>query len=191
MAGGEFCGNASMCAAVYAAREAGRDKGDVVLHVSGSSYMVRANVELLPDGSWKGTVDMPRPVGIENIALPGMGPVPVVRFDGICHVILRERVSREQAERFAREWCAVLGADAVGLMFLDPADLRLTPLVYVPAADTLCWENSCASGTTAVGAYLAAETGEAVMAELRQPGGSLTVEVSRDGSCRLTGRVKI
>ena len=76
-------------------------------------------------------------------------------------------------------------------MFLDRANARLKPLVYVPSADTICWENSCASGTTAAVAYLAAESGAPVRMTLSQPGGGLTVEVSEDGAPRLQGQVRI
>ena len=95
---------------------------------------------------------------------------------------------RPLAERQARVWCGQLEADALGLMFLDQRRGRLTPLVYVPASDTLFWETSCASGTTAVGAYLA-EAGDFTAAALQQPGGVLTV--SREaGRLWLTGTVR-
>ena len=62
--------------------------------------------------------------------------------------------------------------------------------MYVPAAGTLCWEHSCASGTTAVGAYLAAKAGPASLS-LKQPGGTLTVEADRSGELYLTGKVRL
>ena len=82
---------------------------------------------------------------------------------------------RDLAEKAAPVWCRHLNADALGLMFLDRDACSLTPLVYVPAAGTLCWENSCDSGTTAAGAFLAGQTGLPFSISLRQPGGSLTV----------------
>lgn len=191
MAGGEFCGNATMSAAVFAASRAGLTKSDIILRVSGAPEPVKASVCRMDDGSWKGTVNMPRPVSVDHVSLPGAGTVPVVRFEGICHVILEEAIFRPEAEKCAIEWCSCLDTDAVGLMFLDRANSRLTPLVYVPAADTLCWENSCASGTTAAGAFLAAESGKPVRAELHQPGGTLTVEASGTGNLSLTGNVRI
>ncbi len=191
MAGGEFCGNASMCAAVYAASEAGTVSSDVILRVSGSSDPVRAKVKMHDNGYWTGTVHMPEPAKIERISLAGAGYVPVVSFDGISHVILEEGMCRSQAENFARAWCSALQSEAIGLMFLDRAKASLTPLVYVPAADTLFWENSCASGTTAVGAFLASECGKPYTAAFEQPGGKLTVEVTADGELCLTGTVRI
>lgn len=204
MAGGEFCGNASMCAAVIAAMEpenSGQDSRNVKLRVSGASGIVRAEITRRPGGDWTGTVDMPQPAVIEEVDLPGAGPLPVVRFEGISHIILQAQIPRDKAQELAPVWCKLLGADALGLMFLDSAAGRLTPLVFVPAAHTLCWETSCASGTTAVCAYLAQKnpasrseaSGGAASCHisLQQPGGELQAAVSRDGSIRLTGKVKL
>ncbi len=192
MAGGEFCGNASMSAAALAAMEAGRMKARMSVRVSGAAGPVLTEVSLLPDGSWSGSVQMPRPKGPRLIVLPGYGaPCPVMEFDGISHVILEEPMKREQAENLAPEWCAALGAEAVGLMFFDRKSFRLDPLVYVPAARTLCWENSCASGSTAVGVYLAAEAGRPVTAILYQPGGSLTVTADAEGTPVLGGTIRL
>lgn len=228
MAGGEFCGNASMCAATYYVNEEGLNTCQVTLHVSGAEGPVAAEIEKLPDGKWRGTVNMPRPQKLEFIDLPGAGELPVVSFDGISHVIYEvsesERtggntnvdpcgyndsyapdtakssaaqcstsdefpISRDTAEALACEWCRYLGVDALGIMFLNTEASSMKPLVYVPAAGTLFWENSCASGTTACGAYVAARSGRAVSMSLRQPGGSLEIRVSEDGSFGLSGTV--
>jgi diaminopimelate epimerase len=76
-------------------------------------------------------------------------------------------------------------------MILNRAESRLYPLVYVPSAGTLFWENSCASGTTAVGAFLAAESGKAIEITLQQPGGNLTIAASETGDLLLSGTVRI
>ncbi len=191
MAGGEFCGNASMCAAVIAAIEAGQSSLKVNLRVSGASGRVGAEVARLRGGDWTGTVDMPKPMAIENVSLPGAGSLPVIRFEGISHIILQQEMPFEKAEELAPLWCGILGADAIGLLFLDLKVSTLTPLVYVPAADTLCWERSCASGTTAVCAYLADKNAAPLSINLRQPGGELRAEASLDGKVRLSGKVRI
>ncbi len=191
MAGGEFCGNASMCAAVIAAMRTGKKKDIIRLRVSGAPDIVTVRVGEKSDGSFTGCVNMPVPGKIEIRELPGAGMRPVVSFDGISHIILEELIPKEEAEAFAGKWCRDLGADAVGLMFLDRTQDTLTPLVYVPSAGTLFWENSCASGTTAVGAYLASESGKHVVKALRQPGGALTVDAYPDGALTITGTVRL
>ncbi len=202
MAGGEFCGNAAMSAAVLYALDRGIAEGTVRVSVSGTPDPVEVAVSSLAEDTMRGTVAMPRPLSVGEVLLPGGGRYPVVRFAGITHVIVETPLSphapqlpfpRETAEELAKQWCAALGSASLGILLLDLSgrdDGSLVPLVCVPAADTLCWENSCASGTTAVGAYLAAQGGP-VSLSLRQPGGTLRVEASSDGGLYLTGTVRL
>ena len=190
MAGGEFCGNASMCAAVWQAMGLGEDRARIELRVSGAEGPVAVDVERLSGGAYRGRVSMPRPRAVEDVSFSGGGKHPAVFFDGIVHVILEETPDRAAAEAAAPLWCRQLGADALGLMYLDRDRGTLTPLVYVPAAGTLCWENSCASGSTAAAAWLARREGTPLALSLRQPGGVLTAEASPRGDIALTGTVK-
>lgn len=224
MAGGEFCGNASMSAAVYYAMQAGIAKGEtkeVILQVSGAADPVSAQVKRCPDDTYEGCVQMPRPLSVSEEKLPIGNDLdgqeglylPVVRFEGIAHVILDEdfceassgqtkqglsemneglsEAIRKQAEAVAPIWCRHLGVEALGLMFLNRMHDAMTPLVYVPAAGTLVWESSCASGTTAVGAYLARLAGDDVSVSLRQPGGVLEIMVAGGDEYLLKGVVAI
>ena len=191
MAGGEFCGNASMCAAVLAAAKTGITNYTVDLNVSGASAPVSVRVEKQPGESWTGSVIMPQPDSFETVDLPEAGGHPVVCFSGISHVILEKDMEKGKAEALARNWCAFLKADALGLLFLNREAGRLTPLVYVPAVDTLCWENSCASGTAAAGVYLSSVLKSPLCISFAQPGGSLMIDVSPEGVLTLTGAVKV
>ena len=190
MAGGEFCGNAAMSTAAVAAAAAGVSEGRFLVRVSGADEPVEAYVASQPDGSFKGTVCMPKPLSIEIRDLPGGVKLPVVNLPGISHVILEKMKPSKEDEKLVREWCRDLGADGLGLMFLDADAGTMTPLVYIPGADTLFWENSCASGTTAVGAYLKYRSGENVDLSLKQPGGDLRIEASADGELKLSGTVR-
>ena len=67
---------------------------------------------------------------------------------------------------------------------------RLTPLVYVPAADTLFWESACGSGTSAVAAWMSRQLGKPITVSLQQPGGILTASASQSGSLMLIGTVQ-
>ncbi len=191
MAGGEFCGNASMCAAVMRAMYESRTEGEIMVHVSGTQEPVSVRVKAMSGEVWQGSVAMPRPAAAGWEVLPGGRKVPVVRFPGITHIILEEEMNPGSAERLAREWCVYLNSDALGLMFLDRKERLLKPLVYVPTAETLFWESSCASGTTAVGAFLAAESACPVTLTLKQPGGTLKIDARPDGSLLLSGTVRI
>ena len=219
MAGGEFCGNASMSAAVYEeVRKAGKEAGvrEILLNVSGAAEPVKVEVEAFaaPGGDlepqFRGTVEMPRPLRIRQAELSLEGAeteIPAVEFEGITHLIIREDADdapgcssaakiRQDAERLAPLWCKALGAEALGLMFLNETEGTMKPLVYVPAAGTLVWENSCASGTTASGAFLAeqqsgADLQRSFQISLKQPGGSLGIRAEKSGELFLSGTVRL
>ena len=194
MAGGEFCGNATLSAAALYAMQTGLLQGRVSVAVSGAERPVAVEICAQPGGSYSGTVEMPLPRSIASIQLNLDGVdlfLPVVNFPGISHVILEIPVSKETVEQAVKGWCRTLNADSLGVMLLNRTECRLIPLVYVQEAGTLFWESSCASGTAAVGAYLAAEAGKPISVALKEPGGSLTVEAAPGGAIRLTGTVKL
>lgn len=191
MAGGEFCGNAAMCAAVYYAQQNDLTGGTISVDISGAPFPLAVAIDRDRVGSWRGRVAMPRPVSIKAITFPGGWTLPVVFFHGIAHVILRSSMSRSKAEKTIAVWCDFLKAEALGLMFVDLLEERLTPLVYVPAVNSLYWENACGSGISAVGAWMAAEKGTPVHVALRQPGGILEVDADPSGSLILQGTVRL
>ena len=113
------------------------------------------------------------------------GMLPLVRMGGIDHIIIEKdsaffgiKDDSGVAEKLVREWCALLGSECLGLMFLEGEGSRhrLTPLVYVPGADTTFWENSCASGSAAAGMHLASKAGGPVDVSFSEPAGELRVE---------------
>ena len=248
MAGGEFCGNASMSAAALhvlirdaEARERekisdrrdaaeGKESGTgkevaevgkvsdgnpaaerVCLQVSGAAEPVE--VELSPlyeaqsgsSGAFRASVHMPPAIGIEEREWKfGLlsGRLPLVRMEGISHILigpdsvfsglLRDRRSAEDA---VRAWCREIRADGLGLMFLTPqeeTEYSLTPLVYVPGSNTIFWENSCASGSSAAGMYLADRSGKTETFHFHEPGGTLLVKSGPAGrETWLAGRVRL
>ena len=131
------------------------------------------------------------------------GELLLVRMEGISHVVVEPDTAffwlcddRVAAEAAVRSWCTDLHANGLGLMFLEGNDLvrRMTPLVYVPGSGTVFWENSCASGSSAVAMCLAQRAGARVELSLEEPGGILRVasdpatgETWLYGSVRLVG----
>lgn len=228
MAGGEFCGNASMSAAAFCVMQKGSECGEITLRVSGTDAPVTVSIDSAEEPrTWTGQVHMPDPQKIEMTAFPDGKEYPVVTFDGITHVIIQEdnlnalalqnddsaetalnedvsnkttlqeetskifptSLQKAHAEKHAREWCSFLHADALGILFLNAAADHLTPLVYVPGADTLFWETSCGSGSAAAGAWLARKAGHTLSVKLQQPGGTLKITASPGGPILLKGRV--
>lgn len=205
MAGGEFCGNATMCAAALFAVRRGLQGGAVPVKVWGISAPFTVTLERQAALAFSAAVVMPPARGIRMINLMPSDPagasgileaggtdgisailsLPVVEMEGISHIIIEPdsgffgiKEDKALAESLLRQWCGVLGADCLGMMFLgEGAALRpMTPLVYVPGADTMFWENSCASGSTAAGMYLAAKAGSPVDVTFDEPAGRLRVE---------------
>ena len=210
MAGGEFCGNAAMSAAAlctvlkkekHSLPSPDKDNS-ITVYVSGTEEPVHVAAMAIPgfpgeEAAWKGTVTMPGPVTVGEELLP-FGPenilLPVVRIPGITHIIVNDgsvKIGKSDAEFLARRWCSCLQAEALGVLFLDIGNGTMEPFVYVPAADTVFWESSCASGTTAAGAYLAAAQGKPVSLSLNQPGGTLSISVQQDGRMLLSGSVRM
>ena len=175
MMGGEFCGNATMSFAAMLAMEAGVESAEMEVEVSGSDEKIPVTVEKDGDG-WNGKVSMPLP---EKCKVRNFGryKLPVVKFDGISHTIVTERMPKPLAEMMIREWANKVRADAFGILLMSEDYREMTPLVYVKSTDTVVAESSCASGTAAVGAWLAMEKKEPVNLTIRQPGGELSIEV--------------
>ncbi len=202
MAGGEFCGNATMCAAALFALNRGLQSGTVPVKVSGASAPLTVSLEQQAAFSFSAAVSMPPAIRIGTVDLQPSGAagahesgsadgisamisLPVVEMEGISHIIIEPdsgffgvKDDKALAESMVRHWCGVLGADCLGMMFLDEgiATRPMTPLVYVPGADTMFWENSCASGSAAAGMYLAARAGSPVDITFEEPAGRLRVE---------------
>lgn len=198
MMGGEFCGNASMSLAAFLAAERGIFEGELSLSVSGAPERVACGVRR--DGEdWFCRVDMPLPESVRQEAFSLAGrtfTLWTARFPGIVHVIIPAGViSRAEAEGAVRKWTADTGADALGILLFSEKRLEMDPLVCVRATDSAVWERGCASGTSAVCAYLACASGGAARAEIRQPGGVLGGEArsenGRIASLRISGRVRL
>lgn len=188
MAGGEFCGNAAMCAASLYALNCGIEEEKTLrVSVSGREVEITATPS---EGGFICRVEMPAPKEIVTVEKEGL-ILPVVLSDGISHAVLLGALDDSTAETIVRELCDELHAEALGLMQVDLEEGTMKPLVYVPDAKTLFWENSCGSGTAAVGAYLRYSTGRAVSLSLRQKGGTLHVAVDEKRNITLQGTARL
>ena len=205
MAGGEFCGNASMCtAALYAERNQIFSRGEIeiCLQVSGAEDVVSVKLNTAKKDPAEASVQMPKAEFCRTEELEYQeitAELPLVRMQGISHLIIEEnspfsflKNEKKAAEEAARKWCGVLSAEGLGLMFLSGKipELTLTPFVYIPKSGTAFWETSCGSGSSACGMYLAEKTKEDVSLSIRQPGGVLRVESIYGGNTVISGTVR-
>ena len=209
MAGGEFCGNASMCAAVlYRLRQKDNPEvspaGCVRLRVSGADRLVEVRLKALGEETYQGELDLPPALEARRLQWEteeGWVSLPVVSMEGISHCIISKESplytllgEKDRAEETVKKMCRMLSAEAMGLIFLaeeEEGKYALTPLVYVPGSDTLYWEHSCGSGSCAAAWYLTQEGKAAGRISFRQPGGVLAAEVlpEKSGIC-LSGTVR-
>ncbi len=202
MMAGEFCGNASLSLAAVLAERKNLQIGeemDILLEVSGADSLVSCHMKKEEKG-YAGRVAMPLPKAIEHKEFhldEEMFQLPVVVFEGISHIIVDVSLwgenAKEKAEQAAEAWAGEL-PEAFGILLFDEGKMTLQPLVCVQGA-TLIWERGCGSGTSAVGAYLAAKEGRSLSVSLKQPGGIMGAEVSFENgkimSLHITGKVSI
>ncbi len=198
MMGGEFCGNASRCMAVYLVERGLRPLGQwFTIAVSGIDRPVSCVVERqIDDVTYWAAIEMPLPVEVGSLSLGQTGSADYVVFEGITHFI----VDAECADRAAL--IDALGQSEVarnslafGVMFYDAKSQFMTPYVFVVQTNSGFWESSCASGTSALAAILALDKGLSEPCKIDQPGGALTVAAEVDnGSLRrilLSGEVSL
>ena len=196
MAGGEFCGNASLSAAAVFCLwhpESSEETRRVLVRVSGAAQPVPVLIRQTAPASYEGTVSMPSPLSVADRSFTTDDRfylLTAVQFEGITHLISPLPMEKQLAEAAIRQWCRELGADALGIIQLDLSSRTLTPLVYVRESETLFWESSCASGTAAAGACLRQKFGPGSW-EFAEPAGTLKIDAPPDGGLYLTGHVRI
>ena len=146
MCGLEFCGNASRSFGLILAREAG-DTGtaEKTVLVSGCEEPLKVELDMDMGGA---RIRMPNPVSCEK-----KQECTIVDFGGILHVIVEDLpASKEVFELLRDRVYEQLDPPAMGIMFWDTAEKKMTPVVYVKDVDTTYFEGSCGSGTTALAA---------------------------------------
>ena len=203
MMGGEFCGNATMALGAYTAWRANLPDGasaEYCFEISGAAEIVSCRIRRTGD-VFEGTVDMPVCEAVTEAELDtdrGVVRLPVVRLPGISHIIAPNslvQLSREEIERRIRGWNGGIGAAALGVLRYDEGEAYMEPVVYVPCTDSVVWERGCGSGSAALGCYLACRSGHSVAANVRQPGGAISVsaelEDSRVKRLSISGQVTI
>ena len=160
MMGGEFCGNASRS---FASLLAFRDKDfseqkNYSITCSGENEVL--DVDVREDGAknkFLAKIKMPKFISLEEIKIDGY-KLGLVRFSGINHFIFNikenKEVSFENIIDLVKKYLSNENYSAFGIMFFDRDNLSMKPYVYVKEVGSGVYENSCASGTTALGYYL-------------------------------------
>ncbi|PRR76874.1 diaminopimelate epimerase [Clostridium liquoris] len=207
MMGGEFCGNATRALAAlmvhnqYPNITKAEDGHTVQLEVSGIDSIINCQVyKTEDDNTYLSQVNMPLPKEISDFSFEVDGIVfssIKVEFEGITHFIVDSKKVKDKDLFFKqiKNEMDKTHYDAFGIMYYDYNEEFLEPLVYVKGTDSLFWERSCASGTSALGVALTYMKKKNIDQKVRQPGGLLQVttkwsENSVESIC-LNGTVEI
>lgn len=145
MAGGEFCGNATRAFGMLMAKEQG-GLSQVRVEVSGCDHPVVVDVDLQAGTARS---EMPLPLWVKEVQTGGTAG-KLVHLGGIAHLVVEHvEPSQDFFDQAEPVFSDIPGLDAYGVIFLEPETGKMTPLVKVPAANTLVWEGSCGSGSLA------------------------------------------
>ncbi|MBQ6900007.1 MAG: hypothetical protein IJN72_04140 [Firmicutes bacterium] len=192
MCGLEFCGNASRSYGLIRAKEMGIEgEGKVFVDASGCSEILTVGVNT-ETGFTK--IKMPLPVSmsefdlsklpIDDLKVNPMAEMLLrratcVNFGGIVHVVLSDiEPKKETFELIKDRIIEVFNPPAMGVMFCDSSENKMTPVVYVRDVDTTYFEGSCGSGTTACAAAFGAVLGDGEHKfSFPQPAGTIDAEV--------------
>lgn len=141
MAGGEFCGNATRCAALYYLIE----KQNIELEINNNKIKAGINEEL--------EVWCEVPIDKYNIEEICKDIYKVI-LTGITILVVKNIANYNDLKQSAINLIKKynLDDDAIGVMFVDNVGkiIKIYPIVWVKAVDTLFFENACGSGTIAV-----------------------------------------
>lgn len=142
MAGGEFCGNATRSAILY--------------YKMDENEKIEINNQLIKGGISSNNVWCQ--LDINNYKFNIIDEkIYKIELDGITIIVISEEVSKEylkkdikvEAQKIIDKY-RLINNEAVGVMFLEKIDeIKIYPVVWVKAVNTLFLENACGSGTIA------------------------------------------
>jgi diaminopimelate epimerase len=176
MAGGEFCGNASRCAAYQYLKGLA---GEIRIEVSGAEGFLKVGVDEAGN-AWS---QMPIDSGDDVITALEPG-IDKVKMKGIIHIIVEVEQARpylEDKKRIKESAMKIIKrnlieqSEAVGVIFLEEIDqqLKIHPVVWVKSIDTLFYETSCGSGTVALGILKSMNLNASQDIDVLQPSGQI------------------
>lgn len=194
MMGGEFCGNATRSLAAYTTFnnqrffENGADACELNIEVFGQDQALECNVTKTSlDNTFYTDIQMPLPIGKMQIIdeIGSIKNIKKIDFNGITHFSVDDKNFNniEETEVFFGEVKNFMEENqssymAFGIMFYDYEKSFMTPLVYVKGTDSLFWEKSCASGTSAFASMMTFEKNKSLNIDIAQPGGSINVNTT-------------
>jgi diaminopimelate epimerase len=181
MAGGEFCGNASLSAAAYARYKGICEAREFLIDVSGADHPLRCYVEQKSRFVYKAKCEMPPPVSIREFTVRvGQQEVTgsVVNLKGISHFVFELWPEVHFFDDILELLENHINASALGVVpyrKINELEYEIKPYIHVRETDSRMFERGCGSGSLALGLHLKEKdiTGKL---NVRQPGGVIGVE---------------
>ena len=192
MAGGEFCGNATLSTAVLY-NQSHTEVDTVHVKASGAKDVISVSISDA-EGIYYATAKMPMPDEYYEKFMTFRGKeykTFFVKFDSMVHLVMVDKLAKEDIETAIKEWNKEIPCSALGIMSYDEELDTLTPAVLSNNGTFFCYESSCASGTTALAIYLAERDNCNIEREIKEPGGVLKINSKPGGYVVLTNTVRI
>lgn len=195
MAGGEFCCNATRCAAYHYLN--GKSK-EIEIFVTN---IVKAGV----NDNGVAYCEIPLLKETSKLIKLDRG-IYYIKMDGISHIVLDKKTSKKYINNIRNikttamtliEKYDIKDNEAIGVIFTEEVNSRLKihPVVWVQKIDTLFYENACGSGTTACAIIESILGNKSICIDIMQPSNDvLTVKTEYINSeikkVILFGRIK-
>lgn len=193
MSGGEFCGNCALSVSAFYNYKNNLLSSEISVDFIDSYSGVQVLSESENNNNYNGKVIMPSPTRIRNEKYYFGGReynFPTVEYNGITHIICDDIFLKDTFKNAVKNWCMEKSLRSLGVMFFNLTEKTVIPLVYVAESDALYFENSCASGTAAIGEYLYKKGESDVDLTLKEPMGDLRVVRDKSGTI-LYGKTQI
>jgi len=181
MAGGEFCGNATLSAAACAVYKGLTDSQVFYIDSSGSDKPIKCRVEKVSDYCFNASSTMPKAKRIESMEFELSKKIvrgSLLEFEGISHFVLEAEDDFAEYMELIKALNQVVDASAIGIIpyrKLTDKAYKIKPFVHVKAIDSNVFEQGCGSGSLALGIYLKQAYGISKEIEVDQPGGIIRV----------------
>lgn len=188
MAGGEFCGNATLSVAAYAILKGLADEEIFSIDVSGTTLPIRCKAKKINDYCYDASCVMPPAkrnqelkITLKNKTIIGQ----VIELDGISHFVFPEQKDSIEHLDILTALKQVVETDAIGVIpfkTLENGTYKIKPFVHVRKVNTNVFERGCGSGSLALGMYLNKVTGISKKIVVLQPGGAIGVGIGSEFS---------
>ncbi len=159
MMGGEFCANAlrstASMLALDKAKYSLKKSFSFNLESSGTNKIIRGRSKINAQGkvSW---AEIEFPISKKQISIKNVALGKLVTLEGITHLVITKKLSKNNinyTQLIPKLYKLLkISNKAFGLIFctkISKTKLKIAPIVYVPATESVIFETSCASGAIA------------------------------------------